>query len=182
MKRIIALLLCIGLFASVAAGCGGSGKQPTATGDEAVSKKATDYKNDFSGLCTYLSALGYINPLEDNKGITYTVMSADIIGAKQGRRFTATHRKDTTIEIYEFDLKKLASTPDEAATTVLASVKKDGTFKNLVGETVKNVYLSNKERYMMIYTDTSINGDTKKTDKNYQAREEVVKNFKNFDR
>ena len=35
MKRIIALLLCVGMFAAVAAGCGG-GQQLTATGDEAT--------------------------------------------------------------------------------------------------------------------------------------------------
>ena len=177
MKKIIALLLCIGLFAAVAVGCGGQ-KQAVATGDEAKSLKASDYKDNFDGLCTYLSAWGYINPLADNKGVTYTVMNADIIGAKQGRRFTANADKikDTVIEIYEYDLSKL----NDSAKEVRSSVEKDGTFVNLVGETVKNVYLSNNGKYMMIYTDHTIKDDTKETDDNYKMREEVVGKFKTF--
>lgn len=176
MKKIIALLLCIGVFAAVAAGCGGNSKTETATGDEAVSKNASDYKDNFEGLCTYLSAFGYINPLEDNKGVTYTVMKAEIIGAKQGRRFVAKKTKDTTIEIYEYDLSKL----NNDAKTVIESVKKDGTFVNLVGETVKNVYLSNNGKYMMIYTDTTINENTKEDEDNYKTRAEVIEKFKTF--
>ena len=176
MKRIIALLLCIGMFAAVAAGCGGTTKEETATGDEAKSLKASDYKDDFNGLCTYLSAYGYINPLEDNKGVTYTVMKAEIIGAKQGRRFTAKKSKDTTIEIYEYDLKKL----DDTAKDVIESVKNDGTFINLVGETVDDVYMSNNGKYLMIYNDTTINADTKEDDDNYKTRADIVKKFKAF--
>lgn len=180
MKKIIALLLCIGMFAAVAAGCGGSGQQEVATGDEAASLNANDYKDTYDGLCTYLSALGYINPLEDNKGISYSVMNAEIIGAKQGRRFTAKHTEKTTIEIYEYDLDGLKASPDEAAETVRSSVEKDGTFTNLIGEKVENVYLSDNGKYLMIYTDTTINGDTKETDKNFTARKEVVEKFKAF--
>ena len=176
MKRIIALLLCVGMFAAVAAGCGGNTKQETATGDEAVSKNASDYKDNFEGLCTYLSAFGYINPLEDNKGITYTVMNAEIIGAKQGRRFTAKKTKDTTIEIYEYDLAKL----NDTAKTVINSVKNDGTFLNLVDETVDDVYMSNNGKYMMIYNDTTITNDTKEEEDNYKMRAEIVEKFKTF--
>ena len=98
MKRIIALLLCVGMFAAVAAGCGG-GQQLTATGDEATNKSAAAYKDTYADLLTYLSAWGYINPLEANKGKSYTEMKAELIGAKQGRRFTAQHTTDTTIKI-----------------------------------------------------------------------------------
>lgn len=176
MKKIIIFLLCLGMFATVAAGCGGQVKETVATGDEAKSLNASDYKDDYNGLCTYLSALGFINPLEDNKGVTYTVMTAEIIGAKQGRKFTAQHRKETTIELYEYDLNNLNATADE----VRASVKQDGSFINLLDEAVSNVYLSNNGKYLMIYDDKTINSDTKDTDENYLDMLEVVKKFKEF--
>lgn len=177
MKRIIALLLCAGMLAAVAAGCGG-GKQVTATGDEAANTNVSAYPNTYKDLLTYLSALGYINPLTKNEDLTYSVMRADLIGAKEGRRFTATHTKDTTIEIYEFDTARHNATADE----VLGSVRENGTFKNLFGDTVNNVYLSKNGRYMMIYTDTGIKDDSKETDDNVKARQEVVEKFTAFDR
>ena len=178
MKKILELLLCVGMFLFAAAGCGGSQKSVTATGDEAKSLSASAYDDDFKGLCNYLSALGYISPKSENKDVTYSEMKAELIGAKKGsgRRFQAVHTKDTVIELYEYDLKDLNQTADE----VRASVEKDGTFVNLIGETVKNVYLSNNKKYLMIYTDNTIDDDTKDTDSNYKSREEVVKKFKEF--
>lgn len=175
MKRIIALLLCVGMFAAVAAGCGG-GQQLTATGDEATNKSAGAYKDTYADLLTYLSAWGYINPLEANKGKSYTEMKAELIGAKQGRRFTAQHTKDTTIEIYEYDPNNLNATADE----VIGSVKANGTFQNLFNDEVENVYLSKSGKYMMVYTDKTINKDTAEDSDNYKAREEVIKKFLAF--
>lgn len=177
MKRIIALLLCVGIFAVAAAGCAG-GAQTTATGDEAASTELSAYQNTYEGLLNYLSAWGYINPLEKNENITYNEMRANLIGAKEGRRFIAQHTKDTNIEIYEYDLTNLDATADE----VRGSVAETGTFTNLLDETVKNVYLSAKGKYMMIYTDKTINDDTKETDENYQKRQEVIDKFMAFDR
>lgn len=174
MKKIIALLLCLGMFAAVCAGCGGP--QITATGDEANNKSADAYKDTYDDLLNYLSAWGYINPLEKNKGVTYTEMRADLIGAKQGRRFNAQHTKNATIELYEFDLSKSNATADE----VLSSVKADGSFKNLFGDKVDSVYLSSNGKYLMVYNDTSIKDDTKDTDENYTKRQEVIDKFKKF--
>lgn len=174
MKKIIALLLCLGMFAAVCAGCGGP--QITATGDEATNKSADAYKDTYDDLLNYLSAWGYINPLEKNKGVTYTEMRADLIGAKQGRRFNAQHTKNATIELYEFDLTKSNATADE----VLSSVKADGSFKNLFGDKVDSVYLSSNGKYLMVYNDTSIKDDTKDTDENYTKRQEVIDKFKEF--
>lgn len=178
MKRITALLLCLGMFAAVTAGCGGAGKQVTATGDEAVNTNVSAYKNTYKDLLTYLSASGYINPLESNKDITYNEMKANLIGAKRGRRFNAQHAKNATIEIYEYDPANL----DETAKKVIESVKTTGTFKNLFDETVFDVFLTAGGRYMLIYNDTSITDDTKDTDDNYQKRQEVVDCFMKFDR
>ena len=184
MKRILAFILCAGRFAAVAAGCGGTQKSAVATEDEAykstytLKKNVNDYDDTLKGLCQYFGALGYINPIDKNQDITYSDMKGELIGAVKntGKRFQAKHTKDTVIELYEYDLKHLNSTADE----VMASVKKDGTFVNLIGETVKNVYLSDNGKYLMIYTDNTIGSDTKETDANYKAREEVVKKFKAF--
>lgn len=177
MKKIIALILCVGMLAAVAAGCGG-GKQAEATGDEAANTGVSAYQNTYKDLLTYLSAWGYINPLEKNEGVTYTKMRADLIGAKQGKRFNAIHTKDTTIEIYEFDTAARNATADE----VLNEVRSSGTFKNLFGEEVKDVYLSKSGRYLMIYNDTTIKDDSKDTDENVKKRAEVVEKFNAFDR
>ena len=184
MKKLLAIILCAGMFAAVAAGCGGTKQSAVATDDEAykstytLKKNVNDYEDSLKGLCQYFGALGYINPIEKNENITYSNMKGELIGAKKntGKRFQAIHTKDTMIELYEYDLKNLNATADE----VRGSVEKDNTFKNLLGETVENVYLSNNKKYLMIYTDNTIDDDTKETDKNFKAREEVVKNFKAF--
>ncbi len=184
MKRLLAFILCAGMFAAVAAGCGGTQKSAVATEDEAykstytLKKNVNDYDDTLKGLCQYFGALGYINPIDKNQDVTYSDMKGELIGAVKntGKRFQAQHTKDTVIELYEYDLKNLNSTADE----VRGSVEKDGTFVNLIGETVENCYLSNNKKYLMIYTDNTIDGDTKETDKNYTAREEVVKNFNSF--
>lgn len=179
MKRIIALILCVGIFAAAAAGCGGAGQQITATGDEAVNKNVEAYKNTYEDLLTYLSAWGYINPLKENEGKTYNVMTAELIGAKRGKRFTAQHTKDTAIEIYEYDTSdKWDATADE----VVSSVEKTNTFQNLFDETVENSYMSKNNKYMMVYTDKTINDDTKDTDDNYVKMQEVIEKFIAFDR
>lgn len=184
MKRLLAFILCAGMFVAVAAGCGGTQKSAVATEDEAykstytLKKNVNDYDDTLKGLCQYFGALGYINPIDKNQDVTYSDMKGELIGAVKntGKRFQAQHTKDTVIELYEYDLKNLNSTADE----VRGSVEKDGTFVNLIGETVENCYLSNNKKYLMIYTDNTIDGDTKETDKNYTAREEVVKNFNSF--
>lgn len=178
MKRIIALLLCAGIFAVAAAGCFGGGPQITATGDEAANTNVSAYQNTYKDLLTYLSALGYINPLEKNEDITYSKMRGDLIGAKQGKRFTAINAKDVTIEIYEFDPAQHNATADQ----VLGSVRETGGFNNLFGDNVDGVYLSKHERYMMIYNDRSITADSKDTDDNVKTRQEVVEHFVAFDR
>lgn len=175
MKKIIALLLCLGIFAATATGCLGAGTAPeTATGDEASSLNAADYKDNFDGLCNYLSAHGYINPVDKN---LYVVMEASLIGAAQGKKFNARHVANAVIEIYEYDLSKL----DDTAKSVRASVEKNGSFSILDMDEVKNVCLSDSGKYLMIYTDPSINDDNPdKNSDNYKKRAEVIELFKAF--
>ena len=180
MKRVLAALLCAGLLIVFASGCMGGGQQTNpeavATGDEASSFDAKDYKNDFEGLCNYFAAYGYINPKDESKS---TEMDASLIGAKIGKKFTAVKMddkdvKDITIELYEFDTQSQNATADE----VVKSVKADGTFSILELPDVK-AYLSDNGKFLMIYNDKGL--DESKTDSdNYKWREEVLEKFKSF--
>lgn len=180
MKRVLAALLCAGLLIVFASGCMGGGQQTNpeavATGDEASSLDAKDYKNDFEGLCNYFAAYGYINPKDESKN---TEMDASLIGAKIGKKFTAVKMddkdvKDITIELYEFDTQSQNATADE----VVKSVKADGTFSILELPDVK-AYLSDNGKFLMIYNDKGL--DESKTDSdNYKWREEVLEKFKSF--
>lgn len=180
MKRVLAALLCAGLLIVFASGCMGGGQQTNpeavATGDEASSLDAKDYKNDFEGLCNYFAAYGYINPKDESKS---TEMDASLIGAKIGKKFTAVKMddkdvKDITIELYEYDTQNQNATADE----VVKSVKADGTFSILELPDVK-AYLSDNGKFLMIYNDKGL--DESKTDsENYKWREEVLEKFKAF--
>ena len=180
MKRVLAALLCAGLLIVFASGCMGGGQQTNpeavATGDEASSFDAKDYKNDFEGLCNYFAAYGYINPKDESKS---TEMDASLIGAKIGKKFTAVKMddkdvKDITIELYEYDTQSQNATADE----VVKSVKADGTFSILELPDVK-AYLSDNGKFLMIYNDKGL--DESKTDSdNYKWREEVLEKFKSF--
>ena len=80
------------------------------------------------------------------------------------------------IELYEYDLNNL----NDTAKSVINSVKKDGSFVILDLPAV-TAYLSDNGKYMMIYTDNSI--DKKNPDENsdsYKHREQVIENFKEF--
>ena len=59
-------------------------------------------------------------------------------------------------------------------------IKTDGSFKNLFGDKVDSVYLSANGKYMMVYSDKTINDDTKETDENYTKRQEVIDKFMDF--
>lgn len=174
MKKFFAAILAAAMFMLCAAGCTGMAKSAVETGDEAASLKLNDYNNDFEGLCNYLSAHGYINPLKDNKDITYTDMDYALIGAINGGKFIEQTKKSANIEIYEFDTTKANATADE----VIGSVKSNGTFSILELPKV-NAYLSDNGKFMMIYNDKTV--DESKTDsESYKLREEILEKFKKF--
>ena len=179
MKRVLAALLCAGLLIVFASGCmGGQQVNPedVATGDEASSLDANDYKNNFEGLCNYFAAYGYINPKDETKN---TEMDASLIGAKIGKKFTAVRIDDVDvknifIELYEYKTDELNATADE----VIASVERDGTFSILDLPDVK-AYMSDNGKFLMIYNDKGL--DESKTDSdNYKWREQVIEKFKAF--
>lgn len=192
MKRFIAAILCVGLIAAFSAGCGykdalskeNKATQATeatgslATADEVDSKNFSD---DLEGLSNYFAKKGYITT-KDGKidESTVTVMDASLVGAKEGKKYATSYGgKAITIELYEYDLTNLSKLNDTAK-AVIESVKNSGEFTILDLPSVK-AYLSNNGRYIMVYTDASIDdANPDKESDNYKHREEVIKNFKSF--
>ena len=189
MKRFIAAILCVGLIAAISTGCAykdALSKDNTATtqATEAAGSatkdepKAADFKDNLERLINYFTELEYL-AMKDGKldESTVTVMDASLIGAKEGKKFvTAYGGKAVTIELYEYDVKNL----NDTAKAVVESVKNSGEFTILDLPPVK-AYLSNNGRYIMVYTDASIDdANPDKESDNYKHREEVIKNFKSF--
>ena len=175
MKKIIALVLCAVMFMAFAAGCAGAGTPSLTPYPTDASTKEKDYKDTFDDLCKYLSAKGYINALEENKNKSYNEMEYKLVGAYAGKKFMSTMQGANGVTIELYDYSKPAS-PDE----VYNKVKKDGKF-SVLGLDEVNAYLSDNGKYMMVYTDSSI--DWKNPDKkadNYKRFEEVYKAFKEF--
>ena len=136
---------------------------------------AADYEDNFEGLSNYLASFGYINPVSDNENVTFVSMDYELVGADKGRKYTEQTKKKATIEIYEFNLKSTNATADE----VLKSVKDGGKFAIYDLPEVNHVYLSNNGKYMMIYTDKSINEDNTESDE-YKLRDEILTKFRKF--
>ena len=176
MKKIFAALAAAIMISVLTTGCFGMGqKTAVATGDEALSQNAADYEDNFEGLSNYLASFGYINPVSDNENVTFVSMDYELVGADKGRKYTEQTKKKATIEIYEFNLKSTNATADE----VLKSVKDGGKFAIYDLPEVNNVYLSNNGKYMMIYTDKSINEDNTESDE-YKLRDEILTKFREF--
>ena len=190
MKRFIAAILCVGLIAAVFAGCAykdALSKDNTATtrATEATGNVATvdeidakNFSDNLQGLSEYFAKKEYITT-KDGKidESTVTVMDASLIGAKEGKKYATSYGgKAVTIELYEYDVKNL----NDTAKAVVESVKNSGEFTILDLPPVK-AYLSNNGRYIMVYTDASIDdANPDKESDNYKHREEVIKNFKSF--
>ena len=180
MKKIIAALFMAAVLAITATGCMGASNTANdkATGDEAKSHRAEDYTNDLEGLCNYFASFGYINPQAPS---TIMSMDAALIGAVEGNRYVGYKNEQSdytylTIELYQYDTSKENATADE----IVKSVNNDGTFSILGLDPVKNVYMSNKGTFLMIYKDSKLD-ENKKDDEHYKLRETIVKQFKEFD-
>lgn len=139
----------------------------TATADEV---EADGYSNDLDGLSKYFAKKGYIE-VDDKGNIDksyVTEMDYDLIGAKSGNKYTVDM---TTIELYEFD---------KTDGDVYKSVKETGKF-SILGLPEATAYLSDNGKFMMIYTDSTI--DESKTDAdNYVKRQQIIDDFKVFNK
>lgn len=189
MKKILAAILCAGLVAVTAAGCGytdalaeAKRAQNTTTATQESQEetkpkeiKSTDYKNNLEGLSDYFVKKEYIN--NDKKNVTE--MDAASIGAQQGKKFSVSYNgKNTSIELYEYDTAKL----NDTANKILNEVKSNGTF-SVFNLPAVPAYISDNGKFLMVYTDASISKDNPdKTADNYKHREEVIEDFKAFNK
>lgn len=191
MKKLIAAVLAVICVAASLVGCGyedalqgsssANSTQSTTTADEKNEKKvsADDYADSFDGLCDYFKDMGYIVEKAGDKIDEKNVVEMDykLVGAEKGKKFATKYNGNSVlVELYSFNTEKLTS----EAKAVIDSVKKDGTFTILDLNPVK-AYLSDNGKYLMIYTDNSINDENPDTKSDsYTHREEVIENFKAF--
>lgn len=176
MKKIILAFMCFVLALAIS-GCAASGNQleniDTAQSPEADSVSLNDYKKnkDLEGLEKYFIALNYIP-----KETTPTKMLASVIGAEFGDKYVFTvNNSGVVMELYEFNPKKL----DENAHRVIGEIKETGEFhvfgnESIDGSTTYKATLSDDDRFMMIYTDTST------VDANVNRTADVLEAFKSF--
>lgn len=197
MKKLLTAILSLCFAAIFLAGCGFSdaldSQKSTTDATEASSQaeeiqssvKDTDFDDSFDGLCDYFTAKGYNvekagKPVEDTN---VTIMDASLIGAEKGKKFATTYNgKQIYVELYYYDTENLSDTAKE----IINSVKTDGTFRILPdnnGEKLPAVpaYLSDNGKYLMIYSDASIDVEKPDTNSvNYTHREQVIEDFKAF--
>lgn len=177
MKKIIAVLAAVMMFASVATACGVS--DPLNTTEAPTTAEATeaptepqvdisDYNDTFEDLCRYMTDMTYVSGEP-------TEMTAELIGAKEGKKYSFNYGGGTvTAEFYVFDIDNL----DETGEKTISDVKENGKFK--IGNLPETeAVLSDNGKYLMVYRDTAY--DASKPDSQNTIRyNKVMEAFKSF--
>ena len=100
---------------------------------------------------------------------TKTNVAYNVIGAKNGARYTATVADSRfNLELYEFDTDDLSST----AQNTISSVKNNGSF-DILNLTV-NAIISDNGKYIMIYEDNST------SEENIAKKNSIIEQFKTW--
>ena len=160
MKKIVFLFVSLALAVSSAA-CTSSSTTTyetiyTSSAPEADTVSEDDYEDSLDGLVEYLMALGYIPESSEA-----TEMLSSVIGAEVGVRYVYyVNSSSVVLELYEYDTDNL----NEEAVRILNEVKADGEFalfetSDSDEDQIFEAVLSNSEKYLMIYTDSSTNED-----------------------
>lgn len=185
MKKLIAGLMAVMIMAVGFAGCNNdplskqnveANKTETTeatTPDETKNVEAKEYKETVDGIAEYFVDKGYMEIKEDNANVTE--MDASIIGAKEGKRYTTTYNNaEVIIELYSYDMSdaKLKETAEET----IKSVKETGQFQIYQLDPV-TAYLSDGDKFLLIYTDRS---NPAEDSDNYKRMQEVIETFKAF--
>ena len=171
MKKLLILFLAA-VMAVSSTGCfGGNSTKTEKTIDIVEPDKVSldDYENTFDGLVNYFKKIGYILCKENGSSTaTETDLNAEVINAKQGKRFQFPYNSSTssnvTVELYELYTGENA-TPSDA----VEQIKKNGKF-DVLGIDEFEAYLSNNEKYIMIYTDTKDDDEENKTNDLYRYK------------
>lgn len=188
MKKIIAVLSVCLIIVSAFAGCSdplsssnkseskSSGTSSTAKKTKSSEKKpAKKYNDSFADLRTYMKDKGFltdeiIKKADNTKlppvdGVDYKY-GYEYIGAVKGEKYI---NNSVVIELYEFK-------PGEK-NEYIDSVKQNGKF-TLFDKEIE-AYLTDNDKYMMIYTDKSLkDGDTESDA--YKTMQRAIKAFEEF--
>ena len=162
-SKIIALVVAIIAILSIT----GCGMQPATVPTENKVKISEfgDKATGVEAICKTLKEKEYIP--DDNCIKT----SANLIGAKSGYRMdgVSVNGSKFSVEIYEFK-----DTNSELAKSTINSVKENGSF-NLFGRTVSYAYMSDNNKYLLIYPDERSVSDKEKDTENVTRKDEFLK-------
>lgn len=163
ISKVVALLIAIITVLSVT----GCGMQPATVPSENRVKISEfgDKATGVEAICKTLLEKEFVPKDECIK------TSAELIGAKKGYRIEGitVHSSRFSIEIYEFE-----DTTSELAQKTISSVKEKGSF-DLFGRTVSHAYLSDNNKYLLIYPDEKSLSDKEKDAENVTRKDEVLK-------
>lgn len=162
-SKIIALFVAIIAVLSIT----GCGMQP-ATVPKENKVKISEFGDKATGveaICKTLKEKEYIS----NDDCIKT--SADLIGAKSGYRMdgVTVNSSKFSVEVYEFE-----DINNELAKSTIKSVKENGSF-SLFGRTVSYAYMSDNDKYLLIYPDEKSVSDKEKDTENVTRKDEFLK-------
>lgn len=159
MKKFLAFILVAVLAVSLCA-CASTATttkiqdvtDPTST--EGI--EYTNYEDSLEGLCEYFADLGYAYAFPESTEDEMTdpvVMSADMIGADKGYKFTYNYGGETTVlELYSYS---------DTDSDFYKQAKSEGkiTVTEELDEGTVDVILSDNGKYLMIYNDPAENAE-----------------------
>lgn len=164
ISKIVALLIAIITVLSVT----GCGMQPATVPSENRVKISEfgDKATGVEAICKTLKEKEFI----PKKGECVKT-NAELIGAKKGYRIegVTVHSSRFSIELYEFE-----DTTSELAKKTINSVKENGSFE-LFGRTVSHAYMSDNNKYLLVYPDEKALSDKEKDAENVTRKDEVLK-------
>ncbi len=161
--KVIAVVMAIIAVASVT----GCGMQP-ATVPEDNKVKISEFDAKATGVQAILKTLKEKEYITEDSCVK---TSADLIGASDGYRMdnVKVNSSKFSIEIYEF-----TDTTTDRAKAVIDSVKKNGSF-SLFGREVPYAYMSDNNKYLLIYADEKSVSDKDEDKENVEKLNEVLK-------
>lgn len=162
-SKVIALVVAIITVLSIT----GCGMRPATVPDESR-VKISEFGDKVTGveaICKALKEKEYV-PNDD-----CIKTSADLIGAKSGYRMEgiSVNGSKFSVEVYEYE-----DTNSDIAKSVINSVKENGSF-DLFGRTVSYAYMSDNNKYLLIYPDEKSVSDDEKDSENVTRKDEFLK-------
>lgn len=162
-SKLIALLIAIIAVLSVTS----CGMQPATVPTENKVKISEfgDKATGVEAICQTLKEKEYV-PNDD-----CIKTSSDLIGAKSGYRMEGVNVNGSrfSVEVYEYD-----DTTSDIAKNVINSVKENGSF-DLFGRNVSYAYMSDNNKYLLIYPDEKSVSDEEKNSENVAKKDEFLK-------